>query len=597
MVAVKLENFGGMIPAVDDRLLPTANAAFCRNTWLYSGAIRGISTPQELYTLQNATTKRIYRIPIDYYDKSHLAASYWMEFDHIDTDVVHSPVVNDSFSRYYWASPTDVPRYNTFDNIITGSGYLGSNGYALGIPAPPTAPSVSPTGGVSGTNRTSAYVYTWVSAYGEEGPPSPPTVTTGKVDDTWGITVSAIGALATGRNITHTRIYRTITSSAGVATYFFVAELAIATLSYNDTATDDTVAGNNQLESTTWTAPPEDLKGMATMPNGMIVGFRENEIWFCQPYRPHAWPSTYTVSVEHPIVGLGVIGQTVIVLTTGSPYALMGTTPGSMSATKIAAIEPCFSRGSIVSAPEGVFFASPNGLMLAREGDIRNVTINAFTKNKWQDVLDVTTLRATRVGTGYYAFGNIRQEASVFLPTAFEETAFETVDYTFSRDGFIFDSISDRVAVSLLYSEDPTINIMTDTWSGEPFIIRNGKVYWMDISEDSPRETWFWKSMVFQPTIKKNFQAMRVFFENDLGLDVPTGAIRTQDETLPDDALLYVRVKADGRYVFSRELRRSGDLLRLPSGFRADYWQIELEGRVMVYCVEMATSAKELMGV
>ena len=40
------------------------------------------------------------------------------------------------------------------------------------------------------------------------------------------------------RNLTHTRIYRSVTSVQGVASYFFVTELPIATLTYADTLTD-----------------------------------------------------------------------------------------------------------------------------------------------------------------------------------------------------------------------------------------------------------------------------------------------------------------------------------------------------------------------
>ena len=45
----------------------------------------------------------------------------------------------------------------------------------------------------------------------------------------------------------------------------------------------------------------------------------------------------------------------------------------------------------------------------------------------------------------------------------------------------------------------------------------------------------------------------------------------------------------------TRELRETGELMRLPSGFKADFWQIELEAVVSIDSVQMATSVKELM--
>ena len=46
-----------------------------------------------------------------------------------------------------------------------------------------------------------------------------------------------------------------------------------------------------------------------------------------------------------------------------------------------------------------------------------------------------------------------------------------------------------------------------------------------------------------------------------------------------------------------RELRVDGELMRLPSGFKAATYQIEIEARVKIISVEMSTSAKELINV
>ena len=55
-----------------------------------------------------------------------------------------------------------------------------------------------------------------------------------------------------------------------------------------------------------------------------------------------------------------------------------------------------------------------------------------------------------------------------------------------------------------------------------------------------------------------------------------------------------LRIYADGRHVMTWELRESGELIRPPSGFKAEYWQIELEARVHVTELLMASTVKEL---
>ena len=61
----------------------------------------------------------------------------------------------------------------------------------------------------------------------------------------------------------------------------------------------------------------------------------------------------------------------------------------------------------------------------------------------------------------------------------------------------------------------------------------------------------------------------------------------------------FVDLNNDGSMVLidAREVRKSGGLLRLPSGFKAENWQWEIMGQVTIANVQIATSAKELANV
>ena len=687
MVALKLQNFGGMIPAVDDRLLPKDQASSSQNAWLYHGTIEGLPEPYAIYTSSSAATNKVYRIPKQYYDKNHISDSYWLEFNNPDTDVLRSPITSDSYERFYWASSQSYdqiePHYNTKARIIAGS-----PAYLLGIPSPTTAPYVSRvsgsyilsatslsystrgatariydstkyavdsdtflngsvpqlntaikyrvtgsraelrygtvtsgirvtvddrgrvTLGVPSENQTTtltdsgtgvltsrAYVYTWVSAYGEESAPSPATVFNGWSGDPWLVKVTAPdSSVTTNRNITTVRIYRTITGSAGAATYFQVADLPISQTLYTDTITDVTVSGNNQLQSTYWTPPPSNLEGITMMPNGIMVGFRSNEIWFSEPYRPHAWPVSYVVNTEYPIVGLGVVGQTLIACTTTYPYAITGINPASMSMSRIASLEPCLSRGSIVSSIEGVLYASPNGIVLAVPGNAIVITREMITRDQWLNLLSVSTLRATKFNNAYYCWGATRPGA--FQKTAFENTAFVQVDYTGAYTGALIDFNNQRVGWNTLTSTDAVTNLWADPWTGEIFLYRNGQVLWFDVSVTRTHGAYLWKSKVMEMPNKRNLEAMRVWFNVPSGITALNPVRNTNTtQTLASDQWGIIRVYADDSLVMTRELRTSGEFFRMPSGFRATYWQIEIEARVTILSIEAATSAKELISV
>lgn len=593
MTAINLESFGGMIPATDDRLLPNSNAALSENAWVYKGTVHGIHDPVEVFECLGATTKKVYRIPYQYFDKDHITDSFWMEFDVADTDVIRSPTIGDSFDRYYWASSQDitaeVPQYNTRARIINGDAP-----YTLGIPAPTVAPAVGSVSGGTVPVETRAYVYTWVSAYGEESPPSPPVTYSGNANGTWNLTVTAPGAVATNRNIAYVNIYRTITSSLGTATYYFVAQLAIATTSYADAITTTVVSVQPILKSIYWTPPPTDLEGMVSMPNGMIAGWRSNEIWFCEPYRPHAWPPSYALSVEHPIVGCGVIGQTLIVCTTGNPYAISGVNPSVMAVSRLAQFEPCLSRSSIVSTPEGVLYASSNGLVQALPGGVGVTTKQIVGKDDWQSLLKLPTVRATTLNGAYYCWGSVRP--GCFESTAFDSDAFLQDDYSGAYTGAFIDTADVRVAYNALsYPTFATDNVMTDHWTGEVFLLRDGKVLWLDISDTRVEGTFKWRSKRYNMRDRKNLGALRVWFDENDNLPA-LNPVRNIDlvQTLAADQWGLVRVYADDILVYTNELRTRGEIMRLPTGYKAQYYQIEVEARVNISQIEVASTVKEL---
>jgi len=55
-----------------------------------------------------------------------------------------------------------------------------------------------------------------------------------------------------------------------------------------------------------------------------------------------------------------------------------------------------------------------------------------------------------------------------------------------------------------------------------------------------------------------------------------------------------VRIYKDDQLWTTRELRTSGELLRIYSGSVAEMWQFEIEARVNVSNLQVATSVKEL---
>jgi hypothetical protein len=590
MAAVGIKAFGGMVPALDEQKLPDTAAAYSENVWLYGETLRGLRKPRKLRDVPIGTTYS-FRIPKTYTGSHQIYLdSLWLDFANAQTDVVRAPVFGDTFDRYYWAGSTGEPRYNTYARIEADD-----PSWLLGVPTPETAPAVIVTGG-SGDTVTRAYVYTYVSAYGEEGAPSPPTLMTGFVNGSWDLDWFAPAApdMGVNRNLTHARVYRTITSATGIATYFLVDEFPLSDLDYSDTLDDVDVASNAQLESFSWTPPPADLQGFIMMPNGIVASWRENELWFSEPYRPHAWPAAYVLTVPYPIVGLGIANQTLVVCTAGYPMTASGVNPAYITTSTLTSFEPCTSRESIMSAPEGVYFASPTGLVLVTPGKSTNITKDMVNIDTWSELTPIQ-FKAARYGTAYYAFGAL--VGGVFDSDTFEtEEAFVDVDTSGAQSGVMIDPRDVRVAFNKLRPEYPVVGVMNDAWSSELLLIFNEELWWLDSRETEPEyEVFKWKSKLFHADKKRNYGAAKVYFT------VPSTTPAQQAERdntlvqeLGTDQYGLMRVYADGRHILTWELRESGELIKFPSGFKAEFWQVEFEARVNITEFLMASSAKEL---
>lgn len=167
----------------------------------------------------------------------------------------------------------------------------------------------------------------------------------------------------------------------------------------------------------TWVAPPANLRGLTNMPNGVLAGFFDSTICFCEPYTPYAWPVEYQITTDSPIVGMAVFGQTLVVLTEGFPYYVSGADSASMSAQKLEAQQACVSPASIVAVDGGVVFASPDGLCLASGSGVQNLTGRHFARADWQ-ALSPTTLRcAYHDGVVYFLSSAMASTYALSLAT------------------------------------------------------------------------------------------------------------------------------------------------------------------------------------
>jgi hypothetical protein len=261
--------------------------------------------------------------------------------------------------------------------------------------------------------------------------------------------------------------------------------------------------------------------------------------------------------VEYPIVGLGVYGNTCVVLTQGHPCAVTGVSPATMSLVTNKTSMPCLARHSIVSSAQGVYFASDIGLMRYSPDGMVNITQQLIGRDKWNTDYKPKTLRALELDGVYMA---VRQT---------------------TNDGFAFRADNQELGLSPITSIVNTWDLDTDFWSGRPWLVADGRIYeWQPAGGASL--TWRWRSKEFQVPKPINMASAQIFF------DAP-GPV-----TLRVWAFIRGEMNLVKQLMFDQSINLAGKEIRLPSGFLSDIWQFELEGTAQVHSFIVASTVAEL---
>ncbi len=577
MPAFRLTAFSGEQPRIMPRLLPDMAATAAFDVRLEDGSLAPRRRSVQVADTDEPSHQTIYR-----------HGSEWLSWP----GTVHAapgPVATD---RLYLTG-SGAPKMMVDDGI-----------YDLAVPRPEDPLSVTLGGSGTGDVITRLYVYTWVTEFGEESEPSP---ASNAVNWQSGrsVTLADFAATPPDRGITHQRIYRSQQGRAG-SYFYMIAERDASSGNYTDNVPID--AFQEPLPSANWNAPPADLVGLTALPNGIMAAFSGRDLYFCEPWRPHAWPETYVQTTDFPIVGLGALGGALIVLTTATPYLVTGTHPDSMAMLKIEANLPCVNARSIVDLGFALAYASHDGLVAVfADGSARLVTGNLFTPRTWQ-ALNPQGFVSAQLNSRYVAFYNSVSPAGEVLT------------------GGLFIDIGETPF--LIRAAERVAAAYHDDRAGALFIKRmgSGAIHQFDSPEGLPA-TMYWRSKEIWLQQPDNMGVIRVeadlviegdeqdaldeerarIIEINEGLlaagsifdEINAGALNEFTfggdilEPLPTGTSeITVAVFADDKFVAS--VQRTNVEVRLPSGFLARKWQIDVTGNTPITAVSVAKTIDEL---
>ena len=413
----------------------------------------------------------------------------------------------------------------------------------------PVSPSGTPTlaGDIPAkiVPETRVYVYTYVSAYGEEGAPSDASDAI-EIDPEKAVSITMAGPPSGNYNITLKRIYRSSTVGSRAA-FQFVAEVPVATTSYTDSVEQANLG--EVLPSDGWLQPPVGLKGMRMMANGVAVGFVGRTLHLSEPNLPHAWPHQYPVDSD--IVAVGTFGQSVVVLTKSFPYVFSGIDPAAMASTKLPLPQACLSKRSMLETGNGVVYASGDGLVSISSGGIELITKNVMSREQW-NAYAPSSMDAYQYNGRILLSYNTGSAKGILVFDLSGQGAFETKC-----------DINATNAITAGY---------LDPRSGTLYLAQNGSIVRFD--QGTPL-TFIWRSKVFRLGYPENLAVAQV---------------RASGHPVT------LRIYAGGQLIHTQTVT-SANQFRLPSGFRNVNWEFEIEGAYDITEVSIAQSSVELKAV
>jgi len=315
------------------------------------------------------------------------------------------------------------------------------------------------------------------------------------------------------------------------------------------------------------------------------------------------------LTTDFDIVGLGVIGSSLVVATKGNPYVVSGVDPSAMAMEKLPLYEPCVAKRSIASDELGVYYVSANGVILVGPTGADNVTRNVLTKEEWSNYYP-TLMQGEALDGRYYLFysnGGSPEGGVIFdrytKGSPFHVTTiYASASFVEPTDATMYLAVNNSIKTW----DSNNVNQLPYEWKSKLFIISkpcNFSALQVEADfEDAARTEAL---QAYYNTLKAANQtvfAAAGSSRNALGGVVNAPIVNTR--TANGSILMDLPQVVDDRYV-SVEFIGDGvtraniavtskDLYRLPSGPRCDRWEFVVKGNIPVRHVKIAESVGEL---
>lgn len=322
---------------------------------------------------------------------------------------------SDSWGRvYYLARKAEKYQawYTTNEHYLADGLTVDPLSYALGMPTPVGLPIV--TGVVINRPATAvgeapaeldmqkaAYCFTFVDAYGHEGPPSAPsTIVELPYDFTFAASMNVPSQTLSSVKMDGgvRRFYRAAFDGTS-SDWQFVADVPI----YQTTWADTIPLGQEGevMPSTNWVRPPL-MDDFAIVNGSFFAGCSDNTLMYSEYMLPHAWPESLRFPLPYSIVAIKATLGGLFVGTSGAPFWASGTDPAAAVPVNLGMNFPCMAADSVVDMGGWVIYASQDGLVSAEAGGVTLLSGEFIDRMRWLRDFNPASIKAFGHEGDYY---------------------------------------------------------------------------------------------------------------------------------------------------------------------------------------------------
>ncbi len=429
--------------------------------------------------------------------------------------------------------------------------------------------TASPPSDEAATTLTS-YLYRYVNDFGEASAPSLPSRTIQRTDGVV-VTITTPTVVPTGvegYGITFKQIFRAATGVNGTA-FRLVTEIPLAQAEFIDDLADNELG--EVLDSEDWDLPPDDLRFILALPNGIMCGASGNQLCFAVRNRPHAWPVRFRLPTDTDITGLANVDTSVVIGTQSFVYTASGNDPSAYSMSKPGAPQSCASNRSFAYLLNvGAVFAGPDGLMLVNgPTQVSNLTETIFTREQWQALSPASILGAAHDDIYFFFWDNGSEQGGYALDM--KPTGFGLIELGFHATAVYVDPIEDALFMVLDAYDEPTSDLLPAPTGGFLDGVDGRTIFEFDAGAERMRYAWTGKLWLLPHPMALQWARVRAQDFTELGIEFTK----------------------DGQPLHNK-LIASNKPFRLPA--RADYSEIDyvMVGTSRVRSAEVADDIGEL---